>query len=78
MPRRTQALFENVHVPPWLLKEQEEDAEHDEGVVSVTAAISLMPSARVVQCAIVPAIIPFVEAYIWEKNKIGITTRPPF
>ncbi|KAF8966870.1 armadillo-type protein [Flammula alnicola] len=72
------ALPEIVPVLLQLLTQQEEDAEEDEWNVSMAAATCLALLAGAVQDAIVPAVIPFIEAHIksedWHQREAAIMT----
>ncbi|KAF9480274.1 ARM repeat-containing protein [Pholiota conissans] len=72
------ALPEIVPVLLRLLTKQEEDAEDDEWNVSMAAATCLALLAGAVQDAIVPAVIPFIEAHIkdqdWHFREAAIMT----
>ncbi|KAF9449073.1 ARM repeat-containing protein [Macrolepiota fuliginosa MF-IS2] len=72
------ALPEIVPVLLQLLTKQEEDADDDEWNVSMAAATCLSLLAMAVQDAIVPAVIPFIEAHIksedWHLREAAIMT----
>ncbi|KAF9054219.1 armadillo-type protein [Panaeolus papilionaceus] len=72
------ALPEIVPVLLQLLTQQEEDAEEDEWNVSMAAATCLALLAGAVQDAIVPAVIPFIEANIkaenWHQREAAVMT----
>jgi len=61
-----------------LLTKQEEDAEDDEWNVSMSAGTCLALLAGAVQDAIVPAVIPFIEAHIkspdWHHREAAVMT----
>lgn len=61
-----------------LLTQQEEDADEDEWNVSMAAGTCLTLLAGAVQDAIVPAVIPFIEAHIksddWHKREAALMT----
>jgi len=72
------ALPEIVPVLLQLLCQQEEDADDDEWNVSMAAGTCLSLLAGAVQDAIVPAVIPFIEAHIkaedWHRREAAIMT----
>ncbi|CAA7262120.1 unnamed protein product [Cyclocybe aegerita] len=72
------ALPEIVPVLLQLLTQQEEDAEEDEWNVSMAAGTCLSLLAGAVQDAIVPAVIPFIEAHIksgdWHQREAAVMT----
>ncbi|EKM76555.1 hypothetical protein AGABI1DRAFT_62890 [Agaricus bisporus var. burnettii JB137-S8] len=72
------ALPEIVPVLLQLLTKQDEDADDDEWNVSMAAATCLNLLAMAVQDAIVPAVIPFIEANIkgddWHLREAAIMT----
>ncbi|KDR78361.1 hypothetical protein GALMADRAFT_224738 [Galerina marginata CBS 339.88] len=72
------ALPEIVPVLLQLLTRQEEDAEEDEWNISMAAATCLALLAGAVQDAIVPSVIPFIEAHIksedWHYREAAIMT----
>lgn len=72
------ALPEIVPVLLQLLTKQEEDADDDEWNVSMAAATCLNLLAMAVQDAIVPAVIPFIEAHIksedWHFREAAVMT----
>ncbi|KAF5353387.1 hypothetical protein D9756_007847 [Leucocoprinus leucothites] len=72
------ALPEIVPVLLQLLTKQEEDADEDEWNVSMAASTCLGLLAMAVQDAIVPAVIPFIEAHIksedWHFREAAIMT----
>jgi importin subunit beta-1 len=61
-----------------LLTRQEEDADDDEWNVSMSAGTCLALLAGAVQDAIVPAVIPFIEAHIkaqdWHHREAAVMT----
>lgn len=61
-----------------LLTKQEEDADDDEWNVSMAAGTCLSLLAGAVQDAIVPAVIPFIEAHIkaedWHHREAAVMT----
>jgi importin subunit beta-1 len=61
-----------------LLTRQEEDADEDEWNVSMAAGTCLSLLAGAVQDAIVPAVIPFIEAHIksqdWHHREAAVMT----
>ncbi|KAF5376143.1 hypothetical protein D9615_007702 [Tricholomella constricta] len=72
------ALPEIVPVLLLLLTKQEEDADDDEWNVSMAAGTCLALLAGAVQDAIVPAVIPFIEAHIkaedWHQREAAVMT----
>ncbi|GLB44148.1 putative importin-beta N-terminal domain [Lyophyllum shimeji] len=72
------ALPEIVPVLLLLLTKQEEDADEDEWNVSMAAGTCLSLLAGAVQDAIVPAVIPFIEAHIkaedWHQREAAVMT----
>ncbi|KAG6866308.1 hypothetical protein C0991_005775 [Blastosporella zonata] len=72
------ALPEIIPVLLLLLTKQEEDAEDDEWNVSMAAGTCLSLLAGAVQDAIVPAVIPFIEAHIkaedWHQREAAVMT----
>ncbi|KIK64912.1 hypothetical protein GYMLUDRAFT_240267 [Collybiopsis luxurians FD-317 M1] len=72
------ALPEIVPVLLMLLTKQEEDAEEDEWNVSMAAGTCLTLLAGAVADAIVPAVIPFIEAHIksedWHHREAAVMT----
>lgn len=72
------ALPEIVPVLLLLLTKQEEDADDDEWNVSMAAGTCLSLLAGAVQDAIVPAVIPFIEAHIksedWHNREAAVMT----
>ncbi|KAI0744690.1 ARM repeat-containing protein [Earliella scabrosa] len=72
------ALPEIVPVLLDLLTHQEEDADEDEWNVAMAAATCLTLLANAVQDAIVPAVIPFIEANIrstdWHLREAAVMT----
>ncbi|KAG6899172.1 hypothetical protein C0993_012665 [Termitomyces sp. T159_Od127] len=72
------ALPEIIPVLLHLLTKQEEDAEDDEWNVSMAAGTCLSLLAGAVQDAIVPAVIPFIEAHIkaddWHQREAAVMT----
>lgn len=61
-----------------LLTKQEEDADDDEWNVSMAAGTCLALLAGAVQDAVVPAVIPFIEAHIkaedWHQREAAVMT----
>ncbi|KAJ3711841.1 armadillo-type protein [Lentinula guzmanii] len=72
------ALPEIVPVLLMLLTKQEEDADEDEWNVSMAAGTCLTLLAGAVADAIVPAVIPFIEAHIksedWHHREAAVMT----
>jgi importin subunit beta-1 len=72
------ALPEIVPVLLLLLTKQVEDADEDEWNVSMAAATCLSLLAAAVQDAIVPTVIPFIEAHIksedWHNREAAVMT----
>jgi len=72
------ALPEIMPVLLLLLTRQEEDADDDEWNVSMSAGTCLALLAGAVQDAIVPAVIPFIEAHIkaqdWHHREAAVMT----
>jgi len=72
------ALPEILPVLLQLLTQQEEDADDDEWNVSMAAGTCLNLLAGAVQDAIVPVVIPFIEAHIksddWHKREAAVMT----
>ncbi|TFK36480.1 armadillo-type protein [Crucibulum laeve] len=72
------ALPEIVPVLLLLLTKQEEDADDDEWNVSMAAGTCLSLLAGAVQDAVVPAVIPFIEAHIksedWHQREAAVMT----
>lgn len=72
------ALPEIVPVLLLLLTRQEEDADEDEWNISMAAGTCLSLLATAVQDAIVPAVIPFIEAHIkaedWHQREAAVMT----
>jgi importin subunit beta-1 len=72
------ALPEIIPVLLLLLTRQEEDADDDEWNVSMAAGTCLSLLAGAVQDAIVPAVIPFIEAHIksqdWHHREAAVMT----
>ncbi|KAG6888559.1 hypothetical protein C0992_008188 [Termitomyces sp. T32_za158] len=72
------ALPEIIPVLLHLLTKQEEDAEDDEWNVSMAAGTCLALLAGAVQDAVVPAVIPFIEAHIkaddWHHREAAVMT----
>ncbi|KAG6812910.1 hypothetical protein H0H92_015462 [Tricholoma furcatifolium] len=70
------ALPEIIPVLLLLLTKQEEDADDDEWNVSMAAGTCLSLLAGAVQDAIVPAVIPFIEAHIksedWHQREAAV------
>ncbi|KAG5653924.1 hypothetical protein H0H81_009281 [Sphagnurus paluster] len=72
------ALPEIIPVLLLLLTKQEEDADDDEWNVSMAAGTCLSLLAGAVQDAVVPAVIPFIEAHIkaedWHQREAAVMT----
>ncbi|KAF8889026.1 armadillo-type protein [Infundibulicybe gibba] len=72
------ALPEIIPVLLMLLTKQEEEADDDEWNVSMAAGTCLSLLAGAVQDAIVPAVIPFIEAHIkaedWRHREAAVMT----
>lgn len=72
------ALPEIIPVLLQLLTQQDEDADEDEWNVSMAAATCLSLLAQTVADAIVPAVIPFIEANIksqdWHQREAAVMT----
>jgi importin subunit beta-1 len=72
------ALPEIIPVLLMLLTRQEEDADEDEWNVSMSAGVCLNVLAQAVTDAIVPAVIPFIEANIkvqdWHQREAAVMT----
>ncbi|EGN91784.1 hypothetical protein SERLA73DRAFT_100127 [Serpula lacrymans var. lacrymans S7.3] len=72
------ALPEVIPVLLTLLTRQEEDADEDEWNVSMAAGTCLSFMAQAVADAIVPAVIPFIEAHIkaqdWHQREAAVMT----
>src|SRR4051812_43865069 len=72
------ALPEIIPVLLGLLTRQDEDAEEDEWNVSMAAGTCLSLLAQAVADAIVPAVIPFIEAHIksqdWHQREAAVMT----
>ncbi|KAL0578066.1 karyopherin Kap95 [Marasmius crinis-equi] len=84
MPERESKYFAKIALPEivpvllTLLTKQEEDADEDEWNVSMAAGTCLNLLANAVNDAIVPAVIPFIEAHIksedWHHREAAVMT----
>ncbi|KAJ8074787.1 karyopherin Kap95 [Marasmius tenuissimus] len=84
MPERESKYFAKIALPEIvpvllaLLTKQEEDADEDEWNVSMAAGTCLNLLANAVNDAIVPAVIPFIEAHIksedWHHREAAVMT----
>jgi len=84
MPERESKYFAKIALPEivpvllMLLTKQEEDADEDEWNVSMAAGTCLSLLAGAVGDAIVPAVIPFIEAHIksedWHYREAAVMT----
>lgn len=74
MPENESKFFAKVALPELvpvllqLLMKQEEDADEDEWNISMAAGTCLSLLAAAIQDAIVPAVIPFIEAHIKSED----------
>lgn len=84
MPENESKFFAKIALPEiipvllMLLTRQEEDADEDEWNVSMSAGVCLSILAQAVTDAIVPAVIPFIEANIkaqdWHQREAAVMT----
>lgn len=84
LPERESKYFSKIALPEivpvllMLLTKQEEDADEDEWNVSMAAGTCLTLLAGAVADAIVPAVIPFIEAHIkaedWRHREAAVMT----